>query len=77
MISKKFQSEGKISIPGGSTGTAIPRDVRTLSARIPNEFRAASRWDFLGISGISEFPRTTKNRVLLRLGLMITNYKPK
>ena len=43
------------------------------SESIPNEFRAASRWDFLGNSWMSAKPRTTKNRVLSRLGLMITN----
>ena len=77
MISKKFQSEGEFSIPGGSSGTANPSHVRSHSAsdseRVPNEFRAASRWDFLGNTWMSAKPRTTKNRVLSRLGLMITN----
>ncbi len=73
MISKKIQSEGEFSIPGGSSGTANLSRIRADSERVPNEFRATSRWDFLGNSWMSAKPRTTKNRVLSRLGLMITN----
>ena len=36
MISKKIQSEGEFSIPGGSSGTAFRFGFRASSERIPS-----------------------------------------
>ena len=64
---------------GNFLSSGVPQEPRfrvmsdRIPLRIPNEFRAASRWDFLGNTWMSAKPRTTKNRVLSRLGLMITN----
>lgn len=53
MISKKIQSEGEFSIPGGSSGTANPSHVRSHSAsdseRVPSDIPLGISWKLLDV----------------------------